>query len=253
MSPPQGFLLWPLLFTMLFAGSIVLSLALSALCARHPLSRATADVITSCVEPNTVALTFVCAAFCGLNILWTIWKFSTGRWSIWIFVRSLSSVLWDYIWIFPEERKSSICSKVLGQKELSSSVRFASDNSNSIEPPSDHHPFITDGANCKIKSDSDVTLHTTLNLPATVSPRSLHLWSRIGGPGEIRLWPWIPGRFAHLVTSASHYTFGRSKSVQFWFLSSGVSIFCSDRFILFLVNNEMRLVEGQSLGHSCYF
>jgi len=45
---------------MLLAGSIVLSLALSAVCAR-PLNRAAADVITSCRVPNTVALTFVCA------------------------------------------------------------------------------------------------------------------------------------------------------------------------------------------------
>jgi len=45
---------------MLLAGSIVLSLALSAVCTR-PLNRATADVITSCKIPNTVALTFVCA------------------------------------------------------------------------------------------------------------------------------------------------------------------------------------------------
>ena len=47
---------------MIFAGSIVLSLALSAVCTR-PLNRATADVITQCVVPNTVALTFVRANF----------------------------------------------------------------------------------------------------------------------------------------------------------------------------------------------
>lgn len=45
---------------MLLAGSIILSLVLSAVCTR-PLNRATADVITSCKIPNTVALTFVCA------------------------------------------------------------------------------------------------------------------------------------------------------------------------------------------------
>lgn len=52
------------LFEMLFAGSlIILSLTLSAVCTRPTCHQQKAEVITSCVAPKTVALTFVCAAF----------------------------------------------------------------------------------------------------------------------------------------------------------------------------------------------
>jgi len=50
-------------------------------------------------------------------------KMYTGRWPVWLFVRSLLSMLWDHIWRFLEGTSSSIPSRVLGEQGLSSSVR----------------------------------------------------------------------------------------------------------------------------------